>query len=1104
MKKTFLISFVLLLAGLLFSTQAQAQGRIELRRTNSEQQCSNVTTDGFTATFSFSSIESAKVSTEKGVFSSISMENTYPTGHAGEPSLPAANQLIAIPYGATNVTVNVKNYSTSTYKLSDYNIGTLYPQQPSVRKDQKPEDVKFIYNEQAYASKAYSNRPIAELNVQGTLRGIQVASLTINPVSYNPSENTIQVYNDIEVEVSYGQYDKSAAQNEFDRTASVYFKGIYNAMFNWRDDVYSQHPDIWNGEQPVKMLVITHRDFQSTIQDWVNWKITKGIHMDVHYTDESAVGTTASSIKSFIQSKYQSDAPTFLVIIGDIDKVPASATGSSTQCVTDLYYESVDGDYFPDMLHSRMPGSVTEVGNMLEKMLVYEQYTMSDPSYLNNVLLIAGWDSGWNPKVGKPTIQYAANYYYNQAHGFDNVYQFLTTPYNSTYASLNTGVGFVNYTAHGSNTSWADPSLTVSDVNSLTNTGKYFLAMGNCCQAADWGISGACFGEAMIRASKKAAYTYIGSCPSTYWWEDYYFGVGATSVTNQMPTQDQTSLGTYDAVWMDDAFNTTAAIPFFGNIAVCYAHAGSYETSSSPTYYWQAYHTLGDASIMPFRVQPTANNISHMEIVPIGLDHYEVSAAPGSFVALTKDGVIHGTGLVGSTGTLNLAIDPITSGGEATLCVTHPQRIPSVETLTAAALDGAYITVDSYTPTTAMVGEQTDMTITFKNVGTEATNGTTAVTLGCDDSNFVITGGSYTFSNLSAGATTTVNGFQYQIAEGVMDGTQFQVNYTATCGGETWEGRINVTASAPNLVITDFTTTELMPGQSGTLSFTITNNGSAAAQNAQFQVSCNAPGVGLTNNTFNIGTLAVGASTTKTVNISIASSVSYGTSFNLNYTLTATHFSATGTQGIVAGIITEDFETGGFDQVEWEFAGDADWTIVSDEHYAGNHSAKSGTITHSQQSDLSVNVTVLSAGNISFYYKVSSESNYDKLHFYIDDAEQGVWSGTVAWTQASYAVTPGEHTFRWSYTKDVSVNSGSDCAWIDEVEFPPISVPSAGLTGDVNLDGVVSIDDVSVLLSHLLGNITLTGQELINSDVNGDGVVSIDDVSTLLYMSMNK
>ena len=60
------------------------------------------------------------------------------------------------------------------------------------------------------------------------------------------------------------------------------------------------------------------------------------------------------------------------------------------------------------------------------------------------------------------------------------------------------------------------------------------------------------------------------------------------------------------------------------------------------------------------------------------------------------------------------------------------------------------------------------------------------------------------------------------------------------------------------------------------------------------------------------------------------------------------------------------------------------------------------------------------------------------------------------------------------------------------------------LTGDVNLDGVISIDDVSVLLSHVLGNISLTGQALLNADVNGDGVISIDDVSTLLFISMNK
>jgi len=64
------------------------------------------------------------------------------------------------------------------------------------------------------------------------------------------------------------------------------------------------------------------------------------------------------------------------------------------------------------------------------------------------------------------------------------------------------------------------------------------------------------------------------------------------------------------------------------------------------------------------------------------------------------------------------------------------------------------------------------------------------------------------------------------------------------------------------------------------------------------------------------------------------------------------------------------------------------------------------------------------------------------------------------------------------------------------------STPS--MNGDINLDGVISIDDVSVLLSHVLGNISLSGQALLNADVNGDGAISIDDVSTLLYISMNK
>ena len=96
----------------------------------------------------------------------------------------------------------------------------------------------------------------------------------------------------------------------------------------------------------------------------------------------------------------------------------------------------------------------------------------------------------------------------------------------------------------------------------------------------------------------------------------------------------------------------------------------------------------------------------------------------------------------------------------------------------------------------------------------------------------------------------------------------------------------------------------------------------------------------------------------------------------------------------------------------------------------------------------------------------------------------------VNWTENGATVsTEASYTFTVTSGRDLVAN---------------FSAQQPSLVGDVNEDGVISIDDVSVLLSHVLGNISLTGQVLINADVNGDGVISIDDVSTLLYMSMNK
>ncbi len=669
-------------------------GRIDLR-SESRAEITSSEFSKFSAVFSYGSVESVEVITNRGTFSDITIEGTYASGEIGTPQLPASHQLLAVPFGATPH-VTVTNYSYTDYDLAAYGIHTLMPHQPSVRKDQRPENVEFVYNAAAYQTRSLATAPEATIEVQGTMRGIQVGSLVVNPVSYNPAANTLRVFNNIEVEVDFDGADRAETERMLLSTYSPYFDIVYKQMFNYRQimDVYSDHPDLM--AYPVNMIVITPESYVSTLQPWLNWKTQKGFYINLVTTAQA--GSNYNAIRSYVQNLYntgvnQGNTPTFLILVGDVAQVP-NTTGSQTQKVTDLYYGSIDGDYFPDMFYSRMSAENTsQLTNIINKILQYEQYTMPEPSYLNKALLIAGEDSYWNPRVGQPTINYATTYYYNTAHGFSNVYAYLNS-YSGCYNNLSTGVGFANYTAHGSETGWSGPSFSNSNVNNLTNTNKYFLAMGNCCLTGNFGYSSACFGETMIRAENKGAYSYIGSCPVTYWYEDYYFGVGATNTFGSTPNINNTATGVYDGIWMDDTYNTVSSIIFLGNIAVSYASTSGYQTSANPLYYWQAYHVLGDGSIMPYRVVPLPNNVSHASTFPSGATSFPVSAQEGSYVAISQNNVLKGVALVPAAGTVDVPVSGITSG-QVRIVVTKPQRQPYIQDINVSAAQSYTINVSA-------------------------------------------------------------------------------------------------------------------------------------------------------------------------------------------------------------------------------------------------------------------------------------------------------------------------------------------------------------------------------------------------------------------------
>lgn len=75
---------------------------------------------------------------------------------------------------------------------------------------------------------------------------------------------------------------------------------------------------------------------------------------------------------------------------------------------------------------------------------------------------------------------------------------------------------------------------------------------------------------------------------------------------------------------------------------------------------------------------------------------------------------------------------------------------------------------------------------------------------------------------------------------------------------------------------------------------------------------------------------------------------------------------------------------------------------------------------------------------LSFDYKVSSESNYDKLLVAQNRETKLTKSGTVAWTADNSLTVKGGDIVTLTYSKDRSTASGSDCIWLKNFTVSPL------------------------------------------------------------------
>jgi hypothetical protein len=87
--------------------------------------------------------------------------------------------------------------------------------------------------------------------------------------------------------------------------------------------------------------------------------------------------------------------------------------------------------------------------------------------------------------------------------------------------------------------------------------------------------------------------------------------------------------------------------------------------------------------------------------------------------------------------------------------------------------------------------------------------------------------------------------------------------------------------------------------------------------------------------------------------------------------------------------------------------------------------------------------------DFTFDWKVSSESNYDKLKWYLDGSQISEISGTGnGWQTVGFSIPEGSHTIRWEYSKDGSVSNGDDCGWVRFTESVSASMTMSNLFPD--------------------------------------------------------
>jgi len=1014
----------------------------------------------------------------------ISFESTLQSAPAGNPSLPYYAVSLLLPSGheAYEVEVIPENKTVISGRYELYPMQHVQPYSKGARGE-------FVINQDIYNKV----KPYPE-SIHGTLsthymNGYGFAFTTITPVEYIPKEKSISYYKSITVRIH-----TKPVKNEAHVAIPAY---ISDSQINTlkqlaqNDEMFSTYQGIQR-DGGYEILLITPEAFMNDFSALICMYLTQGFRTEIATTQSINLSMSGvdlqEKIRNYIIQEYQNNGILHVILGGDDEHIPhrgffcevqSSSVYTDDDIPADLYYSALDGswnddgdnlwgeigedDLLPDVSVGRMSFSdSTELAHILNKTMMYQEYPIlgeltkpilagehlwSDPQtwggdYLD--LLIGYHEDNGYTTDGIPADQNIEKLYDRDLGYWDS---------STLISKINEGKSYIHHSGHASETycmRMYDSDITnsnFSNVNGTTHNFTHIYTHG--CYSGSFDYND-CIAEKIVNLENFAA-SFIGN--SRYGW----FNEGQTEGPSEhMHREYVNALYTLRKDRIGEAHLNSKV-----NTAPWVNAPGQHEEGALR---WCFYccNVIGDPVMPIWTDEPINIQTIYPDSIYIGQNQVQVtitsivSETEGLVCTLLKDGVFHGSAAVGVTGVANINIDPVfTDVGIAQLIVTGYNCLKSSYDIMIISSSSAYIIIDSVATkddnnNIPEYSEEVSFDFVLKNVGTQDATNVTA-TLSSDDEYITCSYSSAFFDTIFAGGTASQeNVLPILIDDYVPDQHVAEITMDITADGkQNWDAHFAIVLNAPVLEMDNCEIDDSAgnndgvfdPGETVVMTIPTLNTGHATSPDAQATLSCSENLITIQNTTLSLGQIDAGESVNANFTVTASSQLEEGTAIIFEYDVIAGAYELEEEFGITIGLIIEDFETGDFGMYDWYFGGQADWTISETNPYEGNYCARSGNITDDSETSLLIDVEVFSNGEISFWKKVSSENNYDYLQFYIDGSLQDEWSGESSWSEESYAVTPGIHTFEWRYDKDMYMTGGQDCAWIDYIIFPPLGAP---------------------------------------------------------------